>query len=214
MTKIKLLYAALWLAGLAATCFSQTLKSVTIGRQQWLTTNLDVATFRNGDAIPEAKSEQEWQEAGRQGKPVWCYYQNDPTMAEKFGKLYNWYAVHDSRQLAPPGWHVADAKEWQTLLESSGGGDAGGGALKERGTVHWQGPNSGAVNADGFTARPGGLRDSSGRFFTKGNYATFWTAGECSRHSAWARHLSHGDTKVYLDAMNKGFGFSVRCVKE
>jgi uncharacterized protein (TIGR02145 family) len=214
MTKIKLLHSALVLAGLAATCFSQTLKSVTIGHQQWQSVNLDVSTFRNGEAIPEAKTAQAWQEAGRLGKPAWCHYQYDPANGKKFGKLYNWYAVHDSRQLAPPGWHIADASEWQTLVDASGGGNAAGGNLKERGTVHWHSPNSGAVNTDGFAARPGGQCDHNGRFVTLGNFAVFWTATECGPRSAWARHLSHGDTKVYLDAMNKGFGFAVRCVKD
>jgi uncharacterized protein (TIGR02145 family) len=173
-----------------------------------------VNAFRNGDVLPEAKTEQEWLQAGQQGKPAWCYYQNDPGNGKKFGKLYNWYAVHDSRQLAPPGWHIADASEWQKLIDASGGGNNAGGSLKERGTSHWHSPNSGAVNADGFAARPGGLRDCNGRFNTAGNFAVFWTATECGRNSAWARHLSHGDSKVYQDAMNKGFGFSVRCLKD
>jgi uncharacterized protein (TIGR02145 family) len=213
MQNSKLLFSAIILTGLFSAPYSQTAKVAVIGKQQWLTTNLDVNTFRNGDVIPEAKTAQEWLEAGRQGKPAWCYYQNDQTNGKKFGKLYNWYAVHDSRQLAPSGWHIADANEWQTLIDSSGGGEVAGGKLKERGTLYWQSPNTGAVNANGFSARPGGLRDSSGRFFTLRNYAAFWTATECGVHSAWARHLSHGDTKVYFDGMSKGFGFSVRCIK-
>lgn len=214
MTKVKRLLSLLCLSGLAAACFCQTLKSVTIGKQQWTAANLEVSTFRNGDVIPEAKTEHEWQQAGQQGKPAWCYYKNDPANGKFFGKLYNWFAVHDSRQLAPPGWHIAEASEWQMLIDASGGSNTAGGNLKELGTVRWHSPNSGAANADGFSAQPGGLRDSKGRFHTMGNYAAFWTATDCGRNSAWARHLSHGDTKVYQDAMNKGFGFSVRCVKE
>lgn len=214
MIKIKVSFSALVLAGFVTACIGQTITSVTIGKQQWQSMNLDVSTFRNGEAIPEAKTAQAWQEAGLLGKPAWCYYQNDPANGKTFGKLYNWYAVHDSRNLAPAGWHIADANEWQTLVDASGGGNSAGGKLKERGTVNWHSPNSGAVNSAGFTARPGGLCDTNGRFFTLGNFAVFWTATESGPHSAWARHLSHGDTKVYLDAMSKGSGFSVRCVKD
>ena len=53
---------------------------VRIGDQIWSATNLDVATFRNGDPIPEAKTDEEWVKAGREGRPAWCYYK---TIREK-----------------------------------------------------------------------------------------------------------------------------------
>ena len=46
------------------TIFSQTPSEVKIGNQIWTTKNLDVSTFRNGEAIPEAKSKEEWAKAG------------------------------------------------------------------------------------------------------------------------------------------------------
>ena len=78
--------------------FTQT---VTIGDQVWSTKNLDVATFRNGDSIPQAITKKEWKEARKKQQPAWCYFENDPANGEKYGKLYNWYAVNDSRGLAP-----------------------------------------------------------------------------------------------------------------
>jgi len=88
---------------------------VTIGTQTWTTKNLDVATFRNGDAIPEAKTNEEWQEAEDNKQPAWCYYNNDPKHGTKYGKLYNWYAVNDSRGLAPTGFHIPSDEEWTVL---------------------------------------------------------------------------------------------------
>ena len=38
---------------------------VKIGKQVWMAENLNVATFRNGDPIPEAKTEEEWKKAGK-----------------------------------------------------------------------------------------------------------------------------------------------------
>jgi len=102
-----------------STIFSQT---VTIGTQVWMTKNLDVATFRNGDPIPEAKTSDEWLEAGENEQPAWCYYDNDPANGEKYGKLYNWYAVNDSRGLAPDGYHIPSEAEWTILIIYLGGG--------------------------------------------------------------------------------------------
>ncbi len=96
-------------------------QSVTIGTQTWTTKNLDVATFRNGDAIPQAKTDEEWQVAGDNKQPAWCYYDNDPKNGVKYGKLYNWYAVNDSRGLAPEGWHVPTDEEWTVLSTFLGG---------------------------------------------------------------------------------------------
>jgi len=67
--------------------------------------NLNVSTFRNGDAISEAKTDEEWRTAGENKKPVWYYYDNEYSNGEKYGKLYNWYAVIDPRGLAPVCWH-------------------------------------------------------------------------------------------------------------
>lgn len=91
-------------------------KTVTIGTQVWMKENLNVSTFRNGDPIPEAKTDEEWKAAGDAKQPAWCYYDNDPNNGAKYGKLYNWYAVNDSRGLAPEGWHVPTDQEWTDLI--------------------------------------------------------------------------------------------------
>ena len=72
-------------------------KTVKIGKQEWMVENLNVDRFRNGDLIPEIKSPNEWEKAGKSGKPAWCYFENDDLNGEKYGKLYNWFAVNDLR---------------------------------------------------------------------------------------------------------------------
>ena len=108
-------------------------KSIKIGTQTWMTKNLNVSTFRNGDPIPEAKTEEEWKKAGEEGKPAWCYYDNDPKNGEKYGKLYNWHAVSDPRVLAPNGWHIPSDSEW-SFLENYLGEDVG---KKMKSTSGW-----------------------------------------------------------------------------
>ena len=97
------------------------IKTVTIGTQVSMAENLNVSTFRNGDPIPEIKSNEAWGNAYKENKAAWSYYDNDPANGSKYGKLYNWYAVNDPRGIAPKGWHVPTDKEWQTLTTTLGG---------------------------------------------------------------------------------------------
>ncbi len=85
---------------------------VKIGNQIWMQKNLDVVTFRNGDTIPQVFGNKEWEVAGFEEKPAWCYYNYDSTNGAQYGKLYNWYAVNDSRGLAPEGWQIPSLVEW------------------------------------------------------------------------------------------------------
>ena len=107
-----------FLFGILSLTYSQTLK---IGTQVWTTKNLDVSTFRNGDPIPQAKTEQEWEFAGKNKQPAWCYYENNEANGLIYGKLYNWYAVNDARGLAPVGFHVPSDEEWMKLIDYLGG---------------------------------------------------------------------------------------------
>jgi hypothetical protein len=108
------------------------IKGVAIGTQVWTTKNLDVATFRNGDLIPEAKTDEEWKAAGENKQPAWCYYDNKAANGTKYGKLYNWYAVVDYRGLAPAGWHVPTDEEWTVLSTYLGGKEVAGEKMKSR----------------------------------------------------------------------------------
>ena len=99
-------------------------QTVTIGTQVWMTKNLNVDKFRNGDPIPQAKTDEEWENAGKNKQPAWCYYDKDPANGAKYGKLYNWYAVNDSRGLSPVGFHIPTDAEWTKLVNFLGS-DAG-----------------------------------------------------------------------------------------
>ena len=105
-------------------------KSGTIGTQVWMTKNLDVSIFRNGDVIPQASSDEAWKAAGENKQPAWCYYDNDPKNGAKYGKLYNWYAVNDPRGLAPEGYHIPTDAEWTVLTDYLGGESIAGKKMK------------------------------------------------------------------------------------
>ena len=88
---------------------------------------MNIDQFKNGDIIPEVKSEDDWKEAGENGQPAWCYYENAPENGEKF---YNWYAVNDPRGLAPKGFHIPSHEEYRQLKIFLG--DGNGAILKSK----------------------------------------------------------------------------------
>jgi hypothetical protein len=74
---------------------------VEIGGQCWMAENLKVTHYRNGDPIPNVTDNAEWEGLSTGG---YCDYYNNPNYAPIYGRLYNWYAVDDSRNIAPAGW--------------------------------------------------------------------------------------------------------------
>ncbi|MBU3714900.1 MAG: hypothetical protein FGM46_08120, partial [Ferruginibacter sp.] len=71
--KSSLLLFALLMVFSYANFAQKNMSEVRIGTQVWSSKNLDVDKFRNGDPIPEAKTQKEWLAAGKAGKPAWCY---------------------------------------------------------------------------------------------------------------------------------------------
>lgn len=85
--------------------------------------------------------------------------------------------------------------------------------MKEAGTTHWEDPNTGATNESGFTALPGGYRDSGRDFFIIGYFGYWWSSTEYDTTDAWYRNLCFGNSNVFRGSYGKDYGFSVRCVK-
>ena len=192
-------------------------ETVTIGTQIWMVKNLDVDHFRNGDPIPEVKDSAEW---AALTTGAWCYYNHDPALGAIYGKLYNWYAVNDPRGLAPVGWHVPSDNEWTQLTDRLGGENVAGGKLKTIGTKEssnglWKIPNTGATNESGFSALPGGCRNGNdGSFYDVGGNGSWWSATEYNATTAWCRVLFYEGAYVNRYNVDKGYWFSVRCVRD
>lgn len=183
-----------------------------IGKQYWTTKNLNVSRFRNGDEIPFVTSDKEWKRAGELGKPACCCYDNLGYNCEKYGRLYNWFAVVDKREIAPNGFHIPSDKEWSSL-EDYLGYDAGR-ILKS--DDDWDG-----TNEMSFNALPGGARGGAGIFLLIRDNAYFWSATENDTSNAWGRDLDiklfgnlYRNDYVYFYNFNKSVGFSVRCLMD
>jgi uncharacterized protein (TIGR02145 family) len=194
----------------------------------WSTINLNVTTFENGDIIPEARTSEEWINAAKEQKPAWCYYNNDPSYGEKYGKLYNWYAVNDPRGLAPTGYRIASEVDFNPLFDTYP--KAFSAELKSK--VDWRETSNNRVvyNKSGFNALPSGYRwGSDGVFRDLGNEAFWWcmsdpeeyrksTTYDYSNISGVRSHkanLSYDNTHGWVQQnAGKGDGFAVRCIKE
>jgi uncharacterized protein (TIGR02145 family) len=188
------------------------LPSVTIGTQIWQSKNLDVPTYRNGDAIPKVTDATQW---ANLTTGAWCWYNNDSaTYAATYGRLYNWYAVADPRNICPTGWHVPTHAEWTVLTDYLGGWTVSGGKMKSTGTQYWQSPNTDATNESGFSGLPGGNRGSNGPFNDVGTNGYWWSSTEGDTYFAWYRYLGYGSGYVYSYSNSKTSGFSVRCLRD
>ena len=187
---------------------------VYIGCTPWMTTNLNVSTYRNGDPIPEVSYPGSAGAWAALTTGAYCHYNNDPDNDTIYGKLYNWYAVNDPRGLAPDGWHVATDFEWTTLINTLGGSASAGGPMKALGTEYWNDPNLGATNLCNFTALPGGQRNGAGSFSNVGNFGYWWTSTRGETEIAWSRDMNYSDMEVNAEGADWNFGYSVRCVKD
>ncbi len=186
-------------------------KTIKINDQEWMAENLNAGFFRNGDPIPEAKTDAEWFQAGKEGKPAWCYYENKIENGNRYGRLYNWYAVNDLRCLAPVGWHVSSDAEWRLVTDFLGGEDAAGTKMKSN--YGWNTDGNG-TNESRFTGLPGGCRDLNGKFSGIGIIGFWWSSTEKDKSLAWYRCIDLSPYYVYRTNYYKQNGLSVRCIKD
>jgi uncharacterized protein (TIGR02145 family) len=182
--------------------------SVVIGTQEWLAQNLKTTKYCNGDPLVTDLISISWQSSS---VGAWAYYNDDPTMNDTFGKLYNFYAVTDTRGVCPCGWHVPTTIEWNTLADFLGGPTTSGGTLKS--TTNWNTPNTGATNASGFGAKGGGYRLSNGNYSQQNVYGYFWTKNTFGSEGVY-RRLNFDTAAVQSLFYSKRGGLSVRCLKD
>jgi uncharacterized protein (TIGR02145 family) len=184
--------------------------TIQIGDQVWMKNNLTVTKFANGDVIPHAKTQEEWEKAGVEEQPAWCYYQNDPESGERYGILYNYYAVNDSRGIAPNGWRVPSSEDWKDLQKYLGNKKEF--CMKIKSEQTWK-ENVEESSPVGFNALAAGGRDLFGNFFSLGSFTAFWIGSNDGKTPA-KRSVVCSDVYVGRNLNDKRNGFSVRCIKE
>jgi uncharacterized protein (TIGR02145 family) len=183
-------------------------KIVTIGNQVWMAENL-----RYSGDIPQVIDNEAWEliAINETREPAWCYYDNNPSFNNQYGKLYNWYAVHTGT-LCPPGWHIPSHAEWEQLSDFLGGSSIAGGKMKS--LASWESPNEEATNESGFSGLPGGVRWSSGEFLFAGRQGGWWSSDDEGIGSSVVRILFSGDGILRPVWDSQSHGYSCRCLRD
>lgn len=189
-------------------------ETVKIGTQVWMAKNLKTTHYLNGELI--GTTTPSTLDITSENSPAYQWsYSGDDANTTIYGKLYTWYAITDTRNACPAGWHVPTDTEWTTLENTLGGYSVAGSRMKEYGNSHWLAPyNLDASNESIFSALPGGYRDGNGVFSLIQNNAYFWSSSESEATKSWARTLDAGNPAVGRTGLNKNSGASVRCIKD
>lgn len=203
-----------------------------IGEQCWFAENLRTSQYSDGTQIVSNLTNSEWSSViegattffGANSGDGGCFYVNTDlvdwpcglTSLNIYGRLYNWYAVNDTRGLCPSGWHVPTDGEWNDLesfIQSQGYSGVEGLALKS--TSGWL-TSFGQVNgpdAFGFVALPGGERYPSGVYNSSGLNGKWWSSS-LNGAEAWTRSLIGLDMNLFKISKHLGSGLSIRCLKD
>lgn len=186
-----------------------TYQTIIIGTQEWMKENLKVSKYRDGSEIATGLNNFDWSTTT---EGAFAIYEDLASNNTTFGKLYNWYALVDTRGLCPTGWHVPSDAEWTTLENYLGGVSVAGGKMKAVSSL-WASPNAGATNECGFSGLPAGIRTTSGSYSALGNQCNFWSTTEATSGDAWSRKLTAENGYSYKYSYFRQPGFSVRCIK-
>jgi uncharacterized protein (TIGR02145 family) len=189
-----------------------TYKTIEIGTQTWMAENLKVSKYRDGTSIPTGLDGTTWQAATTGAYSIYdddVLYNNDSATNTTYGKLYNWYAVVDSRNLCPVGWHVPSDAEL-TNLKNFIGGDPGGRKLISTSSL-WTAPNY-STNESGFSGLPGGYRTINGTYQHVSNSGHLWSTTETT--APFSRLMNAGGSFSTSTIYGKRSGLSVRCLKD
>ena len=188
-------------------------KTIVIGTQEWMAENLKTSSYRNGELIASVTDNNQWYSLTT---GAWCFYNNDSQYECPYGKLYNWYAVSDLRNVCPLGWHVPNDAEWRILINyldpNSFEGDSiniAGGKMKSKGIQYWIAPNIGATNESGFSGLPGGV--TSGNM---GYMGAWWSSTAYNSNYSWIWMLSNHLDTSYHNWVWMPAGWAIRCIKD
>jgi len=200
--------------------------TVIIGTQEWMKENLNVSKYSDGTPIPQVTDPTAWSNLTT---GAWCYYNNDTSLGNTYGKMYNWYAVAgiwqaesnpptsaeiaSRKSLAPSDWNVPSVADWSSLFNYLGGNSVAGGKMKEAGLNHWLNPNTDATNSSGFTGLPGGYRPTNtiGQNLTGTGH--WWCSDYLAPFAANFFQLTWTNGAVVNSTFDTRTGISVRWVK-
>lgn len=190
---------------------------VRLGTQKWMGENLRVTRFNDGTPIKNITDQTEWDNSEQGEVAGYCYYDNDPANAAKYGALYNWYAVAPGN-ICPEGWHVPDVDDFKTLI-SFLGENAGTKIKSVDGWYDVDGetkPEYQGTDEYGFSAIPCGNRRYQEGYQRKDMYGEWWTSDLHEQYTTSAYiyfvYAKYNDIRSLYHL--KETGHAIRCVKD
>ena len=188
--------------------------TIQIGDQTWMAENLRY----DGD-IPLGTITTTSTEVAYRYNP-----NNDASNVATYGYLYNWTAAMNGdsssdvnpsgvQGVCPIGWHLPSDAEWTQLADALGGIDNASAQLAGKSNLWSIGILTGSLNfnASGFGALPAGHYLDT--YYGFGESAYFWSSTEYNSTSAYDRSIYHNNASMDRNGNSKGFGYSIRCVK-
>lgn len=162
-----------------------------IGNQVWMSENLCVRTFRNGDTVEQASSYNEWCQYADKQEPAYypinieLDYYRDLIVGDSYGIqrklgvisqvpqynqffLYNQYAVSDERKLCPKGWRLPTKDDWSTLFKN---------VKDDKCLLDTVGVVMSFGNKYGFSLRPTPYGFAGGKYDFNMYFAIYWVDG-------------------------------------
>lgn len=182
--------------------------TLTIGSQTWMLENLKVTKYNNGDNIPGVL-QLNWSTAN----DAHGYLFDSGSNQVKYGNLYNFSAITDTRKIAPAGWRIPTQADWELLVNFLGSEAAW--KLMSSNPYEWGFPDKTSANESRFNALSGGFRDNVGSDFSTGSQTLFWTSTASNNNQAMSFKLSISSifASHELLLVNRKFGCYVRCIK-
>jgi len=146
----------------------------------------------------------------------WCYDDNSAN-CDKYGRLYTWEAAKSACQSV--GMRLPTDEDWVALVTEAGGENVAGKKLRSK--SGWKnredGSSGNGTDNYGFSALPGGYRDSDGIFDQAGDFGRWWTdmgfSDGIAAGGAIHRYMYYFGDYVDNYFTSKSYGYSVRCVK-
>lgn len=180
-------------------------KTLMIGDQIWMADNFKVLHFRNGNLIQTTTTPIEDISIIDSPNFQWAYLGNESN-ANKYGRLYSFNAIADTRSFCPGGWHIPSDEEWTVLTDFLGGESQAQQKLIKL----------------GFAPQFGGLRYSDS-FSDLDSYGIYWSSTYVPENSepgitletqVYIRMLVNGTNHVNRSYRYFKSGASVRCIKD
>jgi uncharacterized protein (TIGR02145 family) len=181
------------------------IKTVRIGNQIWSTKPIALECFKNGDSISVITSSEAWQLAWEEKQPACCSINFDPKNDSIYGKLYNFYALTDSRGIAPHGFAIPNFSDCIELIDFAEKNKI----ENFKSSLYWK--DKKGTNKLNFNGTPSGIIDEFGNFGMFNDALYYWSVGD-SRTQKYLTLSKSQEKFSLISATIQNIGMPIRLI--